>query len=168
MYAVLCPVVLRIGPIGGTAKPVSVLDLQRPFGLTIPGQPLATSPDGRSFARAMTKYLLLFATTEGQTRKIARFIADRLLASGHSVTLAMGRVYRRVALSSSMTTSTEMATGMSIDHIATLMGSICRTSRRPGTNAAPTWTACAPKTAPMSGLLLLKGILKAELFQTGS
>ena len=49
-----------------------------------------------------------------------------------------------------------MATGTSIDHIATVMGSICRTSRSPGTNAAPTWSACAPKTAAISGQLLLK------------
>jgi menaquinone-dependent protoporphyrinogen oxidase len=44
-------------------------------------------PTDAHLPRAMTKYLLLFATTEGQTRKIARFIADRLLASGHCVTL---------------------------------------------------------------------------------
>jgi menaquinone-dependent protoporphyrinogen IX oxidase len=30
-----------------------------------------------------TNILVLYGTTEGQTRKIARFIADRLTARGH-------------------------------------------------------------------------------------
>lgn len=33
------------------------------------------------------KFLLLYATTEGQTRKVFRHIADRLVAAGHSVEL---------------------------------------------------------------------------------
>ena len=33
------------------------------------------------------KFLIVYATTEGQTRKIARFVAERLTAAGHSTEL---------------------------------------------------------------------------------
>lgn len=33
------------------------------------------------------RILIVYATTEGQTRKVARFVADRLVAAGHSVEL---------------------------------------------------------------------------------
>jgi menaquinone-dependent protoporphyrinogen oxidase len=44
-----------------------------------------TNRQGRT---AMGKFLVVFGTTEGQTRKIARFVADRLAANGHATTLA--------------------------------------------------------------------------------
>lgn len=34
------------------------------------------------------KYLIVYATTEGQTRKIARFIENNLIEKGHTVTIA--------------------------------------------------------------------------------
>jgi menaquinone-dependent protoporphyrinogen oxidase len=43
---------------------------------------------GFAIARGATMTVLIaYATTEGQTRKIARFCADRLIAQGHSVEL---------------------------------------------------------------------------------
>ena len=33
------------------------------------------------------KVLIAYSTTEGQTRKIARFVSDRLIGKGHSVEL---------------------------------------------------------------------------------
>jgi menaquinone-dependent protoporphyrinogen oxidase len=36
------------------------------------------------------KFLLLYATTEGQTRKVFRHLADRLVGAGHSVELLDG------------------------------------------------------------------------------
>jgi menaquinone-dependent protoporphyrinogen oxidase len=70
---------------GGMARPTAIRDrlaLRR-----INAGPAAVGQDRRAGRTAAMKILIAYATTEGQTRKIARACADRLADAGHAVEL---------------------------------------------------------------------------------